>query len=163
MIGFRAKKPSRWDKAVADLNDLFAQLDVTSGPADRAALYERAARAEEAASRAVDLNAMPPLDSREGISYAQAYADAARLCRILAAGERAFGTYRRGAVRLPGVPREHRDLWEQYLASADRSERAVVLFSLYDLTAHCTGHEGADPLNVAAWSERALSGLPRPR
>lgn len=156
MIGRRAKG-SRWDKAVKELNDLYALLNSAQAPADRAALYDAIAKAEEAAARQVDLSVMPPLDAAEGASYAQGYADAARLSRILAAGERAFGRYRQGAVRLPDVPRAHRGPWEKYLASTDRAERAGLLGELYEMTTEDIGYGAASTPNAAGRSERSLA------
>jgi len=156
MTGLFAKKTSRWDEAVADLNDLYARLDVTEVPAARAVLYDRIAAANEKAARAVDLNVMPPLDPDEGKSYAQVYADSARMCRILADGERSYGLRRRHA-RLPGVHPSHLPLWQRYLTSADRAERADLLYSLYGATEAAIGYGAASVLNLACLSERKLA------
>jgi hypothetical protein len=150
-----------WDTAVASLNALYDQLDVTTGPADRAELYDRTAAAEEAAARAVDLDVMPPLDPGEGASYAQAYAGAARLCRILAEGERRFGRMPFpglvAGMAMPGVPRDDYGLWGRYLGSDDRRERAELLTALYDATAASIGTAAASPLNRASLSELAIA------
>jgi hypothetical protein len=156
MTWLRAKKTGSWDEAVAELNALYALLDTREKPGDRASLYTEIALATEEVARVIDLDVMPPLDRSEGTSYAQVYADSARLCRILAAGEMAFGRNRPRSVRLTGVLREHVPLWERYLASADRAERAELLTELYEATAAAAGYGAASVLNSACWSERAF-------
>jgi hypothetical protein len=102
---------------------------------------------------------MEPMRAAEGASYAQVYADSARLCRILAAGERAFGSPPRDArqVPLPGVPREHIPLWQRYLASTDRTERGELLAELADLMQAATGYGAAVVLSEAGLLEKELA------
>jgi hypothetical protein len=154
----RVRTPSAWDRAVDDLKALYGQLCTTVRPADRAALYEQIAAAEEACASAVDPDVMPPLKHGEGTSYAQVYADSARLWRILAGGERVFGQYKPLSVNLDGVAgRAARDLWGRYLASADRAERAELLIELSAVTERAIGYGAASVLDLACTSERELA------
>lgn len=153
------RQPDRltpWDNAVEALNAQTAELDKVTDPGGRARVYELIARANEAVARVVDEDLVPALDPHEGTTYKQAYADSARLARILAEGERRFGRYRPGSVQLTGVPRAHRPTWERYLGSTDRMERCEILIDLAAVTEVTCGTNGACMLNTAYWSERKL-------
>lgn len=156
--GNTSRPRTAWDRAVDDLKALYGRLSTTVQPAGRAALYEQIAAAEAACARVIDLDVMPPLERDEGISYVQVYADSARLWRILAAGERVFGQYKPMSVRLDGVrSKAERVLWGQYLASANRAERAELLIQLCDATERDIGYGAASVLSMAATSERDLA------
>lgn len=152
--------PANWDRVVGALKELYGQLNTVTVPAKRTRLWERIAEAQEAAGRAVDLEVMPALKPEEGTTYKQAYGDSARLARILAGGERAFGRYKPGSVDLPRIPRAarvQRAMWERYLASKDRAERAELLVHLHVVTVAACGTRAASVLDHARASELFLA------
>lgn len=153
-----------WERAAAEYKTLAGALKTTVSPGDRATAYSRMLRLTVTLAENIDLDLMPPLEPGDGTSYHQAYAHAAELLRLLADCERRFGGQRPAAACRPraATPAEAA-LWDRYTASADRKQRAELLIELYELAARRTGYEGADPLNTAALTERAISAPAKTR
>lgn len=147
-----------WERAAYEYATLANALGSIGPARARAMIYSRMLKLNKTLAASVDLETMPPLEPGDGTSYAQAYADAAELLSLLADGERRFGNPRPAAARGPRrATIGETALWDRYMTSTDRSERSEILIELYETTSRRVGYEGADPLNTAALSERAIS------
>lgn len=152
----------KWQAAVNQMKVTRGELADARDHLERASLYDNLAALHDEAFRHVDLDLVPDMLPEDGPGYLPVYAASAMYLRLLARGERHFGRYVPGTADLTGLPRAEQGLWEAYLASADRLDRAELLIRLARLIEDRSGFEIASEINAAVHEERQAAGFPVP-